>query len=751
VLVVVQLALAVVFAAHRLSLPSDGTEIGAGTPGLVSLGPGHAGPNPLQAGDRILAVFGRSIEDWAATLIDATATRPTIGVGDPVPFTIERDGHAIPVTVTAAPFDWPAAIAGDWGVLVLAGSVQLVGLFLFARRPEEPAARALLVTGTAMFASTVPWSLGLQVMDVVTAAGFWLYAAAAGMVYSLFWCGALHFALVFPRPHPLASSRGRLVAIAYVLPIAAQLALILGVGLATGRILAAIDAWSAGQAVLQVAVIGAAVALMGHSYWRLVDPVGRLQLRWIAAAVVIAAGSGLLLWFGPQLLLGEPLVPHSAAALLALPFPVALAITVSRHHLFDLDALVNRSLVYVGLTGGVVAVYALTVALLGRLIPGNAPFAAAILSAGVVAVVALPLRDRLQRSVNRRMYGDRDEPDRALRRLGQRLEASIDPQTVLPTLVEAVADALRSPYVAIELVRDGDADREARVEAASGVPPVDAGRPRELVRVSIVYRGRPVGQLVLAPRGPQESFSAGDERLLADLARQAAPAVEAVRLTTDLRRSREALVSAREEERRRLRRDLHDELGPALAGSLMKVAAARRLIDTDRARAATVLDDLEVDARGMIDEIRRIAHNLRPPALDIGGLVGALRQQVATFDGGTPEHRLRADLDAPDELPPLPAAVEIAALRIAMEGLTNAARHSGASTVRIALGVEGDSLVVSVTDDGRGMADGASMGIGLASMRERADELGGSFQVLAADGSGTTVIARLPLRGSDEP
>jgi signal transduction histidine kinase len=569
-------------------------------------------------------------------------------------------------------------------------------------------------------------------------------------VYSLFWCGVLHFALVFPRPHPLAGGRSRLIAIAYVLPMSAQLALAIGVGLATGRILAAFDAWIGGQAVLQVAVIGASVALMGHSYSRLVDSVSRLQLRWVAAAVGVAAVSGLLLWFGPELILGEPIVPRSAVALLALPFPIALAITVSQHHLFDLDAIVNRSLVYVGLTGGVVVTYALTVALLGRMIPGNAPFAAALLSAGVVAVVALPLRDRLQRSVNRRMYGDRDDPDRALRRLGRRLEASIDPQTVLPTLVDAVADALRSPYVAIELARDGDTD-EARAEAASGVRPVDAGQPRDLVRMPIVYRGRPVGRLVLSPRGPRESFSVVDERLLADLARQAAPAVEAVRLTADLRRSREELVSTREEERRRLRRDLHDELGPAMAGSLMKVAAARRLIASDPARAAMLLDDLEADARGMIDEIRRIAHDLRPPSLDMAGLAGTLRQQVATFDGGTPDRRLRVDLDAPDELPPLPAAVEIAGLRIAMEGLTNAARHSGASTVRISLGVDGDSLVVSVTDDGSGISDSAPIGIGLASMRERADELGGSFRVLAADGGGTAIVARLPLGRSGQP
>ena len=364
-----------------------------------------------------------------------------------------------------------------------------------------------------------------------------------------------------------------------------------------------------------------------------------------------------------------------------------------------------------------------------------------------MAVVALPLHERLQRRVNRLMFGDRDDPDRALRRLGQRLEASLDPQTVLPTLVESVADAMRSPYVAIELEgEEGTRAGEQKVEAAAGRRPIDASGPRALVRLPIVYRGRPVGHLALCPRGPNEAFSAADERLLADLARQAAPAVEAVRLTADLRRSREALITAREEERRRLRRDLHDELGAALAGSMMKVAAARTLLRTNPTRAAELLDDLATDSRGMIDEVRRIAHNLRPPALDEVGLVGALRQHIAAFDEGGPTGRvMRATLDAPDALPPLPAAVEVAALRIALEGLTNAARHSGGSTVRVRLGIAGDALAVSIIDDGHGVADGVPAGVGLTSMHERAEELGGTLSVETNDAGGTTVMAHLPL------
>jgi two-component system NarL family sensor kinase len=177
----------------------------------------------------------------------------------------------------------------------------------------------------------------------------------------------------------------------------------------------------------------------------------------------------------------------------------------------------------------------------------------------------------------------------------------------------------------------------------------------------------------------------------------------------------------------------------------MKLGAARSMMAGEPVRAGELLDDLETDARAMIDDIRRMARDLRPPALDELGLVGVLRQRVATFDGGSPDPHLRVSLDAPDSLPPLPAAVEVAALRIALEGLTNAARHSHAARAQIRVAVDGETLVVSVTDDGIGISAGARPGVGQASMRERADELGGSLTLTTPEGGGTTILARLPI------
>jgi signal transduction histidine kinase len=753
VLVIAMLATSAAFVGYRLSSPSDGTKVGGMgnpyAPGGVTVDESHGHPAPagLMAGDRAVALEGRPIGDWLDSVVDPNVGRPTFVEGDAISYTVERAGQPVAVAVVAARFDPGAALAEDWGVLLFALSMQIVGIYLFVRRPREPAARALFVAGTGMFASSVPWALGLQVSDFALGTSFWLYAAATGVAYALLWSGALHFALVFPRHIPFAASRRRILLLAYAAPIGGLLAAIALVGLVTGHVQPALQAWLTGQGLIEVGAIACAIGLMSYSYWRLVDPIGRRQLRLVAGAVGLASVSALGLWFGPQLLTGAPLIPRSAVALLGLPIPITLAMAVNRHHLFDLDTVLNRSLVYGGLTAGVVATYAATVAVLSRFIPGNGPFAAALLGAGAVAVLALPLRDRLQRSVHRMLYGDRDEPENALRRLGQRLEASLDPQTVLSTLVDTVAEALRSPFAAIELERDG----VATVEAAHGAVPMDVAGNRRLERFPIVYRGQIVGRLVLCTRAADEPFSPADRRLVADLARQAGPAVEAVRLTTDLRRSREELVTAREEERRRLRRDLHDELGPAMAGSLMKLRAARSLMAAEPSRAAALLDDVEGDVGGLVEEVRRIARNLRPPSLDELGLLGVLRMRAAAFDEGPQDSGLKVSLEAPDELPPLPAAVEVAGLRIALEGLTNAARHSGASRARISISMDGDALVVAVTDDGTGVPADVSPGVGLTSMRERADELGGTMELLSPKGGGTTLIARLPVAGSVPP
>ncbi len=218
----------------------------------------------------------------------------------------------------------------------------------------------------------------------------------------------------------------------------------------------------------------------------------------------------------------------------------------------------------------------------------------------------------------------------------------------------------------------------------------------------------------------------------------------------DLRRSRENLVLVREEERRRLRRDLHDELAPTLAALGLSAATVGELIPTDPKGAASANEKLRAAVRATVGDVRRLVYDLRPPALDELGLIEAIKERASRH---AEDGRIRVTVETPDELPPLPAAVEVAAYRIVGEALTNVSRHARASAYSVRLACpEGRSLTVEVTDDGIGLPDRPRGGVGFHSMRERAAELGGTCEIGPASpgdtaSSGTRVFARLPLAG----
>ena len=409
-----------------------------------------------------------------------------------------------------------------------------------------------------------------------------------------------------------------------------------------------------------------------------------------------------------------------------------------RRHLSDVRLLINRTLVYGTLTAIVVGIYVAVVGYLGLLFEeetGN--LVISLFATGLIALLFQPLRTYLQRGVNRLMYGERDDPYAVLSRLGQRLEAALAPEAVLPTIVETVAQALKLPYVAIALKQD----EEMVVTAAYGSSVNDP------VTLPLVYQGETIGQLLLAPRRPGESLTAADWRLLQSIAQHAGVAAHAVRLTADLQRSRERLVMAREEERRRLQRDLHDGLGPVLASLPLKLDAALNLLGYNPAAANALLLELKVQTQATIVDIRRLVYDLRPPALDQLGLVAAIRQHTAAYHQ---VNGLQITLEAPEHLPLLSAAVEVAAYRIVQEALTNVAAHASAQTCLVRLWLD-HGLCLEIRDDGVGLPQEGRMGVGLASMRERMAELGGTCVIEPAPSGGTRVVARLPLKYSPSP
>jgi signal transduction histidine kinase len=495
----------------------------------------------------------------------------------------------------------------------------------------------------------------------------------------------------------------------------------------------------------------------------------RQQIKWLAFAasfvgVVYLSTLVMGFLFAPEAMLGGDETPvwlGIVQDMLLLSFtgiPAAVGFAVLKYRLYDIDIIINRTLVYGVLTVSVVGLYMLIVAALDLLFRARGGLAVSLVAAGVVAVVFAPLRERLQRSVNRLMYGERDDPYAVLSRMGRRLEATFAPKAALSTIVETIAQALKVPYVAIEIRQD--AEQFAKV--------AEHGSPKEEPLVlPLVYQRETMGRLVVAPRARRDAFSPADRRLLEDLARQVEVAVHAVRLTADLQRSRERLVTAREEERRRLRRDLHDGLGPTLGALTLGLDTTRLALAQDDPKAVeALLMELKSQAQEAVSDVRRLVYGLRPPALDDLGLVPAIQQQAANrglladaFPNGqgprweNSKNGLVFRVKAPDDLPSLPAAVEVACYRIAQEAITNTARHSGASSCLVSLCLdEADgTLQLEVSDDGKGVAEDRSAGVGMSSMRERAEELGGTLTVGALPEGGTRILARLPLPAREVP
>jgi signal transduction histidine kinase len=521
-------------------------------------------------------------------------------------------------------------------------------------------------------------------------------------------------------------------------------------------------------AVFLLPSFGVVVYAQLYRYFRVARPAERQQFKWVVVGLVGFVVTQLAILIPLNALLTIPAVsadPVRALVLSAIPdtlwqvnnlfIAVSITISVLRYRLWDIDIIISRTLVYGTLTASIIALYIVLVGALSLLSQTTGNLLISLLATGLIAFLFQPLRERLQRGVNRLLYGDRDDPYSALSRLGRRLEASLAPEAVLPTVVTTVREVLKLPYVAIYLQQNSHG---YKIVAESASPSLRSengkirvpGMEREGLCIPLIHQGETLGYIVLGPRAPNEAFSSTDFRLLDDLAPQVGVAVHAVRLTADLQRSRERLVTAREEERRRLRRDLHDGLGPQLAGLTLKLEAARNRLTNDLL-ADSLLADLAKRTQDATADIRRLVYGLRPPTLDELGLVSALREGATQY-GQEGFNGVHITIDAPENLPPLPAAVEVAVYRITQEALTNVVRHAEARicTVRITLDEQG-WLCLEIRDDGRGLSSTRRTGIGLNSMRERAEELGGTWTIESLSTRGTRILVRLPCRLPDAP
>ncbi|MFQ5923978.1 MAG: histidine kinase, partial [Anaerolineales bacterium] len=593
------LSLAGAFLLLHLVGPSDGARLDPGQPvwkpdGVV-VTPLEEQSDGLRAGDVVVAVDGRGMESWAGALFELTTSRPTWQHGESITYTVLRDGRQLEVPIALGRYPIGAVVRNNWGTILFALVSQLVATFVFIRRADAQAARVLLLWASSILSATT-WSLGLQVSDLVNGIGFWLFQATGFFAYTLFWIAGLHFALVFPRQLPIVLKSPWIMRSLYVVPYVLYLGYLAAAWPGASSTLDWLGRWGPGSGVLASIYLALMVITVIWGYRTNRDAGSRRKIRWVVFAAFVSGGGGLLLWLLPPLVLGRSIIGANTLGILVLPFPLALAVAIMRHRLFDIDLIINRTLVYGALTASTMGIYVLIVGYLGGLVQERDRSVIAFLTTGLVAVLFQPLRQRLQRGVNRLMYGERDDPYAVLSRLGKGLEGTLVPQSVLPTIAEMVAQTLKLPYVALAL-KQGE---EFKIATAYGQP---RGDP---IRLPLVYQGEAVGQLIVAPRALDEAFTASEQRLLEDIGHQAGVAVHAVRLTADLQRSRERLVTAREEERRRLRRDLHDGLGPELASLSLKLEAARNLIDRDPNVADSLLAELKTQVQEAIADIRRL-------------------------------------------------------------------------------------------------------------------------------------------------
>ena len=731
-----------------LSGPSDGTTLarsalGAGDRWGQSVRVADAyGDTLLRTGDQILSIDRRSLGDWVRT------RPPPREVGDQVRYQIQRSGAGLDLIfdVDVALTRYPIADALVRNLPRVAVAILLVGAgsLAFYLRPRALSTRAFLAASALVPCALTRGPLGLGAIDLAGGRGVW--PLAGGGVLSVLGLGFLvlaALALARPpapvgRPGPVAVPARPAVALPVALPLVA-LPLVAGALsplLATrgdpgpARLQAQLD-------MLTPALVTAAVVVpvvLAHGLARAAAHEHRAALRLALLALAGGVGVRALLADVPRWLGGQALVADDVLSLLLAPAVLGcVVVSLVGRRVTEVEPAVRRALVNAGVAAFLGAAF---VAIVAGMNQASGRSFASMVAGGVVAVLLLPVAVALRRTVRRLMYGDRELPRRLVSEL-RRVDPLTPPAAALDEALELLARRLRLSYAALE------------VYPRPGLDPVSSstGEPRgQPTQVDLVAGGVSVGRLTVEVDPSRDPFGPGDRPLLEDVGGQLGVLVHAVSINRALQASRRRLVAAREEERRRVRRDLHDGLGPSLATLALGLEAAGDLIEDDPPAAVGLVAQLSEQARANIAEIRRLVDGLRPSSVDQLGLVSALRQRAD-------EHNLAArgagqaltwTVLAEDDLEPLPAAVEVAAYRIALEAVTNAIRHSDADTCTVTLCRDADLLLVRIQDSGIGVDQTAAPGVGMTSMRARAEELGGTCTVTSERG-GTVVEARLPL------
>jgi len=469
----------------------------------------------------------------------------------------------------------------------------------------------------------------------------------------------------------------------------------------------------------------------------------REQLKWLLVGVVLLLAALLMSFFVPALQ-NAPLIPFAAATL-----PVAIGIGVLRYRLYDIDLIINKALVYGGLAAVITGVYVLLVVGIGAMIGSNQRFLLSLVATALIALAFQPLRQRAQQLANRLVYGKRATPYEALSQFSEQLSETYSHEDILDRMARILGEGTGAERAEV-WVRAGHRLVLASSSPKSAEAPaplvMDNGTLPNMQRDTIVpvsHAGELLGALAVdKKRG--ETMNTVEQKLVTDLAGQAGLVLKNVGLNQellarleDLRASRQRLVTAQDEERRRLERDLHDGAQQHLVALKIKLGLAEAAAQPET-KVRALITQLKQDADDALDTMRELARGIYPPLLASDGLEAALRAQI---------RRITVPVDLQlDDVARQPREVEGAVYFCCLEALQNVAKYAEAGRISLRLWTEDANLAFSVQDDGKGFDPvTVPQGSGLQNMRDRVEALGGSLEVRSMPGKGTTIQGRVPV------
>jgi len=463
----------------------------------------------------------------------------------------------------------------------------------------------------------------------------------------------------------------------------------------------------------------------------------REQIRWFAYG-------GFLMGMG--MVASIPGVGPGGLVLVGfLALPTAATIAILKYRLYDIDVVINKTVVYGVLAAFFTAIYVAIVVGIGTAVGSRSSTTLTILAAVVMAVAFQPVRERARKFANRLVYGKRATPYEVLAQFSERMGDAYDTEDILPRMSRILGEGTGARRVGVWL-RVGSELRPAAswpvdtVTTVGAIPLADGELP--LVpdadrAFPVRHQGELLGALTLAVPANEPLTPAG-EHLIGDLASQAGLVLRNVRLIEELRASRQRLVAAQDEERRRLERNIHDGAQQQLVALGIQLGLAQRLAQQESAKVSELLGQLQTQSTEALDNLRDLARGIYPPLLADQGLAAALVAQAR-----------KAPIPVTVQTEGVgryPQDVEAAAYFCALEAVQNAGKYGGGASARISLAVDDGALVLRVADDGPGFDPTmVRPGSGLTNMRDRMEALGGTLEVVSAPGAGTVVIGRVPV------